>query len=93
MAKKRTRAAQKQKVTSKKAVTRDYQPIMIHHWGVRPRDLPIFTFLSVQAMLYDPTIRLGLARRAAPVYQTKCGYEEDGQWQEGVEAKNQADGE
>nr|MBC8868304.1 hypothetical protein [Planctomycetota bacterium] len=93
MAKKRTRAAQKQKVTSTKAVTRDYQPIMIHHWGVRPRDLPIFTFLSVQAMLYDPTIRLGLAMRSAPVYQTKFGYEEDGQWQEGVEAKNQAVGE
>lgn len=93
MAKRKTRAARKQQLAAKLPLTRDYQPIMVHHWGIRPRDLPLFTFLSVQAMLYDPTIRLGLAMRAAPVYQTQFGYDKDGQWTPGVEAKNEAVGE
>jgi RNA polymerase sigma factor (sigma-70 family) len=93
MARKRTRAARKQQLAAKLPLTRDYQPIMVHHWGIRPRDLPLFTFLSVQAMLYDPTIRLGLAMRAAPVYQTEFGFKQEGQWTPGVEAKNEAVGE
>lgn len=93
MVKRKTRAARKQQLVAKLPVTRDYQPIMVHHWGIRPRDLPLFTFLSVQAMLYDPTIRLGLAMRAAPVYQTQFGYDKDGQWTPGIEAKNEAVGE
>ncbi|MEI7673280.1 MAG: hypothetical protein WCK00_14310, partial [Deltaproteobacteria bacterium] len=90
----KTRRAQKAQVSAKTAVTHSYTPILVHHWGVRPRDLPLFTFLSVQAMLYDPTIRLGLAMRAAPIYQTEFGYKDDkGTWTPGVQAKNEAVGE
>lgn len=53
-----------------------------------PRDLPEFTFQTVNAMLYDPTIKLGLAARSAPIAAAELGYKEGGEWQSGVRAKD-----
>ena len=93
LARRQRRGRQRSDLISGRAVTHSYQPILVHHWGVRPRDLPLFTFLSIQAMLYDPTIRLGLAMRAAPIYGCQFGYDEGGQWVPGVKCKDQAVGE
>ena len=38
------------------------------------RDLPLFTWETIRQMLIDPTIRLGLAMRASPLYQVEFAY-------------------
>lgn len=73
-----------------KPKTSDYRAMGT--WAFRqPRDLPIFSFNYITQMLYDPTIRLGLAMRAAPLGQCEFAYEvrnESGEskWVPGVQA-------
>lgn len=51
------------------------------------RDLPLFTFETIRAMLIDPTVRLGLAMRAAPLFQAEFAYKASGgEWTPGVQA-------
>ena len=75
-----------------KPKTGDYRSMGI--WAFRrPRELPIFSFDYVMQMLYDPTIRLGLAMRAAPLQQAEFAYEvtsNDGnsKWVPGIQADN-----
>lgn len=52
----------------------------------RHRDLPPFTFKTITEMLLDPTIRLGLAMRAAPLSQAEFAIKKGEQWEEGVKA-------
>lgn len=52
--------------------TKDYYSIA-QTWWTRPIDLPPFTFLTIQAMLLEPTIRLGLATRIAPLDMMQFG--------------------
>lgn len=76
------------KIISSKAVTSGYEPAPLLMWGTRVRDLPLFTWWTVASMLMEPTIRLGLAMRAAPLCGAEFGYKENGQWVQGVECKN-----
>lgn len=74
--------------------TANYPAPMLDSWGVAPRDLPRFGFTTIQAMLWDPTIRLGLAMREAPLHGAEFAYQEgsdaDGKpvWKPGVQARN-----
>jgi hypothetical protein len=52
------------------------------------RDLPPFNFDVIRAMLLDPTIRLGLAMRMAPLCQAEFAFKEGDEWVEGVRADN-----
>ena len=45
-----------------------------YHMFTQVRDLPLFTYETIRQMLIDPTIRLGLAMRAAPLYQAEFAY-------------------
>lgn len=72
-------------------VSGGYEP-SYHTWGTRPRDLPPFTFQTIQAMLMDPTVRLGLAMRAAPLFGVEFGKKQGDEWVEGVQCKNEAVG-
>ena len=58
-----------------------------HRWYSRPRDLPPFDFLTIQAMLLDPTIKLGLAMREAPLHNTEWAHKEGGEWVPGIVAR------
>lgn len=49
-----------------------------------PRDLPLFTWIMVRAMLWDPTIRLGLAMREAPLHGAELAYKEGDTWKTGI---------
>ncbi len=59
-----------------------------------PRDLPPFTFETIRAMLQDPSLRLNLAMRAAPVQSVEFAYIDgvgpDGKpkWTPGIQARN-----
>lgn len=68
--------------------TASYKPQPIDHWGLMPRDLPIFTWLMIREMLWDPTIRLGLAMREAPLHGAELAYREGENWQAGVKCEN-----
>lgn len=68
------------------AATRSYEPYD-HRWFRRPRDLPPFTFLTIQAMLLDPTVRLGIAMREAPLMQTEWAYKQGETWVPGIRAR------
>lgn len=76
-----------------KAFTGSYRPRRYFH---QPRDLPLFTFDTIRNMLYDSTVRLALAMRAAPLQTVEFAYVDgigmDGKpnWVPGVKAKNQA---
>ncbi len=74
---------------SRKPSTGLYQPIP-HIWFQHPTDLPPFTFAVIRAMLMDEGIRLNFATRSAPLYGLEFGWEEQGQWQEGVKCRDQA---
>lgn len=55
------------------------------------RDLPLFTFHTIRYMLIDPTLRLGLAIRRAPLQQAEFSYQVTGpegtlKWVPGVKA-------
>jgi hypothetical protein len=78
-------------LTSRKAATASYKPQQLQHWFMRPRDLPPFSFSTILAMLLDPTLRLGLAMRAAPLYGAEFAYQEEGseEWRPGIRASNE----
>ncbi|MCI0333543.1 MAG: 2'-5' RNA ligase family protein [Planctomycetes bacterium] len=77
----------KKPITGKSPATKGYSPID-ERWFQRPRDLPPFTFLTIRCMLLDPTIRLGLAMRAAPLCSPQWAYKQDGseEWTSGIQA-------
>lgn len=56
--------------------TSGYKTPPIYSFGSIIRDLPAFTFMTIRAMLWDPTIRLGLAMRAAPLANAEFAYED-----------------
>jgi len=74
------------KIAGKQAITSTYTPGPRYLWGQQPRDLPLFSFEMAKYMMLDQTVRLGLAMRSAPMCAAEFGYEEAGQWQEGVRA-------
>ncbi len=65
--------------------TGDYRPFPVHHF-TQIRELPLFTFRTIRAMLIDPTIRLGMAMRAAPLCQAEFAYQQGKEWIPGVQA-------
>lgn len=69
------------------AKTAGYQSFY-HYWGRYPRDLPTFSFLTIQMMLIEPTIRLGLAMRAAPMRSIEWGWKEGKTWNPGIQAQD-----
>ncbi len=73
-------------IASPKPASSGYKSGPMHVWGTQPRDLPLFTFQMVRYMLIDPTIRLGLAMRAAPICSAEVAYKEGQQWIPGVKA-------
>jgi DNA topoisomerase-1 len=79
----------RQELVEDKPATRGYQPIGYHRWGLYPREMPPFTFLTVQQMMLDPTVRLGLAMRAAPLFGLEFAYQVEGQWQQGIRASSE----
>jgi len=72
------------KMLSGRAKTSGYTPVSPYAWFSRIRDLPVLTFESIEMMLVDQTIRLGLSMRAAPVQSAEFGFEKDGQFVQGV---------
>ena len=71
-------------------VTRNYRQTYERPF-MQPRDLPRFDFSIIRYMLLDPTIRLGLAMRAAPLQQAEFAYEVTGadgesKWVPGIQA-------
>jgi hypothetical protein len=69
------------------AETKHYAPMVSTFW-TRPRDLPVFTFYTVQAMLFEPTVKLGLATRLAFMQGAKFGTYQEGQFKEGCRASS-----
>jgi len=71
-----------------KPLTAGYQPIDTR-WYRRPRDLPPMTWLTIEQMPMEPTIRLGLAMRAAPLMNCEFAYKETGakEWTPGIKAQ------
>lgn len=71
------------------AKTAGYKPVN-SQWFRRPRDLPPMTWLTIESMMMEPTIRLGLAMRAAPVRNCQFAYKNPGDkdWTEGVRASS-----
>lgn len=69
------------------AKTAGYQSFY-HYWGRYPRDLPTFSFLTIQMMLIEPTIRLGLAMRAAPMRSIEWGWKDGQTWNPGIQAQD-----
>ena len=70
--------------------TSGYEPIKYTQWFMRPRDLPPFSFSTILAMMLDPTIRLGLAMRSAPLFGCEFSYQKEGsdEWTPGIKANN-----
>ncbi len=70
------------------------KPVTARWKGVRtymhrlPRDLPPFNFHVIRRMLGDPTIRLGLAFRMAPLYSAQFAFKDNDEWHEGVRASS-----
>lgn len=57
------------------------------------RDLPLFSFLTIQTMLRDPTVQLGLLMRSAPLCAAEFAYQDGDTWVPGVRADNPEVGE
>jgi hypothetical protein len=78
----------KKPLVSETPATASYQPPDYIRYFLRPRDLPPFTFTTVLSMLLDPTLRLGLAMRAAPLFGCEFAYKNPGSedWTPGVKA-------
>lgn len=68
--------------------TRNYKPLDYRYF-MRPRDLPLFTFNAIEAMNYDPTVRLGLAARAAPLCNPEFAYKQGEKWVPGIQAESE----
>ncbi len=77
-----------QQVAHSTPATARYSPNPIDLWGIAPRDLPPFTFMMIRAMLWEPTIRLGLAMRAAPIQGLEWAYQDGQDWIPGVRCKD-----
>ena len=61
---------------SKRPKTSGYRPIQSYTWGHQVRDLPIFSFLTIDSMLVDQTVQLGMAMRRAPLaWVWYCGFQ------------------
>lgn len=65
--------------------TKGYKPDVTRFYD-RPRDLPPMDFRVIRWMLRDPTIRLGLAVRAAQVASAQWAFKEGGEWKDGIKA-------
>ncbi len=76
----------KRKRTEGGARTAGYQPVLTHFWH-QPRDLPLFGFEIIRSMLLDPTVRLSLAMRAAPLSGVQWAYQEGEEWTPGVRCR------
>lgn len=68
-----------------KPKTSDYRQFPLGSFR-QPRDLPVFSFETIRDMLIDPTVRLGLAMRAAPLSQVEFAFKSRGEWVPGVQA-------
>lgn len=78
----------------RKPATSNYQPTTTDRMTAKPKDLPDFTFMTIRQMLYDPTLRLGLGMRCAPIYATEWAYPEPGDsgkvaWKPGIKANRE----
>ena len=69
-------------------VTRGYQPIYYWPWHNFVQELPPLDYYMIQAMLLDPTVRLGLSMRVAPICAAEFAYQENGQWVPGIRSDN-----
>lgn len=67
-------------------ITVGSMPTAQSHWGLVPRDLPPFTFQTIRIMLWDPTVRLALAMRKAPIANAELAYRDGEKWISGVKA-------
>ncbi len=74
--------------TDKHPATEGYRPLPVRLFR-QPRDLPYFTFATIEAMLMDQTVKLGLAMRAAAIVGAKFGRDQDGQWVDGAESPSE----
>ncbi len=74
------------------AATANYKQFVDQHFR-QPRALPLFTFTTIRAMLMDPTIRLGLAMRIAPLCAAEFAYKTGETWTEGLKAETPEVGE
>ena len=68
-----------------KPKTGGYKPFPVHQF-TEIRNLPPFTFHTIRHMLIDPTIRLGLAMRMAPLCQAEFAFQQGDKWIPGVRA-------
>ena len=66
--------------------TMGYKPPLPDIWAQAPRDLPAFTFYVIRMMKWDPTVRLGLAMREAPLCNAEFAYKEGEKWVPGIQA-------
>lgn len=66
--------------------TRGYATFNHIYWQ-QPRDLPPFSFFTIYNMLIDPQVRLCLAIRCAPLFGAEWGFEKEGAWQSGIQAR------
>lgn len=73
-------------IVSDVPASRDYRPGPSRVWFQQLRDLPIFSLETVRWMLQDPTIRLGLSMRRAPLCAAQFAYKEGEQWVPGIQA-------
>jgi hypothetical protein len=80
-------ALRKEEIVDPVPKTAGYAPVDTR-WFRRPDDLPPMTWLTIEQMLVDPTIRLGLAMRAAPLRNAEFAYKEKGseEWTPGIRA-------
>lgn len=73
-----------------KPKTGGYQP-QDTRWLRRPRDLPPLTWMLMEQMMLEPTVRLGLAMRAAPLMNAEFAYKPPGskEYTPGIQASSQ----
>lgn len=67
--------------------TSHYKPYSTQFFR-KPRDLPPFTFRTIEAMLLDPTVRLGLSARLAPIMGAEFCYKQNDEWVPGIMANS-----
>src|SRR5688572_27251491 len=76
----------------KEPQTASYKPQPLDVWGQMPRELPLFTWIMVRYMLWDQTIKLGLAMREAPIQSAELAFKEGKDWQSGIKCDNEVVG-
>lgn len=67
----------------------NYNAGVFTSWFLAPRDLPPFTFDTIRYMLFDETVRLGIAMRQGVICNAMFGYKTSTGWVPGVKADNQ----